>query len=141
VRRSSWAFLFFIWLMFAPPQIMLIVLHSVCWILVGRLLLLRDHELVSSCNLVWLALVLLWWTGGEGCPSVLVRKSDEPIAFDSRLGVSSLVQVWFWAFFGFLSVDQWLRGGRSWMIFRSEVAQLGWGGLGVSCKRVFFWGE
>ncbi|RHN73679.1 hypothetical protein MtrunA17_Chr2g0301121 [Medicago truncatula] len=34
-------------------------------------------------------------------------KYGGPIAFDSRSGVSSLVQVWFWAFVVFL---WWIRG-------------------------------
>ena len=51
---------------FAPPLIMSFVLLIVCWFSVGRLLLLRDRESVSSCNLVWLDVVILWSTGGEG---------------------------------------------------------------------------
>ncbi|KEH16389.1 hypothetical protein MTR_0200s0020 [Medicago truncatula] len=44
----------------------------------------------------------------EGCPSDLVLKSGGPITFDSRSEVSSLAQVWFWAFYGFF---RWI-GGR-----------------------------
>ena len=51
--------------------------------------------------------MFLWWTGGKGCPSDLVLKSGGPIAFDSRSGVSSLVQVWFWAFLVFF---RWTGG-------------------------------
>jgi len=82
-----------------------------------RLLLLRDRESVSSCNLFWPDMVFLWCTRGEGCPTILVLKSSGPITFDSRSGVSSLAQVWFWAFFGFLLVDRRSRGGGSCMIF------------------------
>jgi hypothetical protein len=39
-------------LLFAPSHIMSFVSHIVCWVSVGRLLLLRDRELVSSCNIV-----------------------------------------------------------------------------------------
>jgi hypothetical protein len=53
-------------LLFAPSLIMSFVLLIVCWVPVGRLLLLRDRESVSSCNLVWLDMVILWSTGGEG---------------------------------------------------------------------------
>jgi len=35
---------------FAPPLIMSFVLLIVCWFSVGRLLLLRDRESVTSCN-------------------------------------------------------------------------------------------
>jgi len=48
-----------------------------------------------------------------GCPSDLILKSGGPITFDSRSGVSSLVQVWFWALFGVLLVDRRFRGGGS----------------------------
>ena len=65
----------------------------------SRLLLLRDRKLASSCILVLTS--ILWWTGGKGCPSGWVMKSGGPIAFDSRSGVSSLAQVWFWAFMAF----------------------------------------
>jgi hypothetical protein len=75
---------------------------------VSRLLLLRDRESMSSCNLVWLDLVFLWCTGGEGCPSDLTIKSGGPITFDLRSGVSSLAQVRFWAFYSFF---RWI-GGR-----------------------------
>ena len=44
-------------------------------------------------------------------PSDLVPKSGEPITFDSRSEVSSLVQNWFWAFLGVLSVDRRLCSG------------------------------
>jgi len=57
----------------------------------GPIILLRDRELVSFCNLDLIGLVFLWWTGVRW-PSVLVLKAGGPIAFDSRLGVSSLVQ-------------------------------------------------
>jgi len=67
----------------------------------GRLLLLRDRESVSSCNLVWCDLVFLWCIGGEGCPSDLTSKSGRPITFDSRSEVSSLAHVRFWAFYDF----------------------------------------
>jgi hypothetical protein len=75
-------------------------------------ILLRDRELASSRNLVWLATVFLWWTGGKGCPSDLVLKFGGPITFDSRLGGRSLVQVWFWAFwrsFGGSVVARWWK--------------------------------
>jgi len=77
---------------------------------VGPVLLLRDRELASSGIIVWLATVFLCWTGSKGCPSDLVLKSGGPIAFDSRSGVSSLVQVWFWAFWcslGGPEVSRW----------------------------------
>jgi hypothetical protein len=45
---------------FAPPLIMSFVLLIVCWFLVGRLLLLRDRESVTSCNLVSGALLVLF---------------------------------------------------------------------------------
>lgn len=48
-------------------------------------------ESVSSCILVLLDLVFLWYTGGEGCPSDLVIKSGGPITFVLRSEVSSLV--------------------------------------------------
>ena len=102
-------------LLFSPQHIMSFVILFVCWLSVGRLLLLRDRESVSSCKLVWRDLVFLWCTEGEGCPSVLVLKSGGPITFDSRLGVSSLDQVWFWAFYGFF---RWI-GGR-------EVVEAAW---------------
>jgi hypothetical protein len=73
----------------------------------GPVLLLRDRELASSAIIVWLATVFLWWIGGKGCPSDLILKSGGPISFDSRSGVSSLVQVWFWAFLVFL---RWTGG-------------------------------
>lgn len=66
----------------------------------------EDRELVSICYLVWLAMLFFWWTGGEGCPFYLVLKSGGSIAFDTRSGVSSLVHVWFWAFFGVLLMNQ-----------------------------------
>jgi len=53
-------------------------------------------------------------------PSDLILKSSGPITFDSRLGVSSLVQVWFWALLGVLSVNQRLRGGGGCLIFRKD---------------------
>ncbi|RHN54983.1 hypothetical protein MtrunA17_Chr5g0412811 [Medicago truncatula] len=84
------------------------VILFVCWFLGAPLLLLRDRESVSSCKLVWRDLVFLWCIEGEGCPSVLVLKSGGLITFGSRLGVSSLEQVWFWAFYGFF---RWI-GGR-----------------------------
>jgi len=57
----------------------------------------------------------LWYfSGGPGVrwPSDLISKSGGPIAFDSRTGVSSLIQVWFWAFLGVLSMDRRLCGAR-----------------------------
>lgn len=92
---------------------MSIALQFAGWILVDRLILLQDQELVSSCNLVWLVMVFLWWTVGKGCPSNLVMKTNGPITFDSRSRVSCFIQVLFWAYFGVLSVDQRLRGGGS----------------------------
>jgi hypothetical protein len=80
---------------------------------VGQLLLLRDRESMSSCILIWLDLVFLWYIGGEWCPSNLILKFGGPITFDSRSEVSSLAQVWFWVFLWFLSVDQRLRGSGS----------------------------
>jgi len=71
---------------------------------VGWLPLLRDLELVSSCNLVLAGYGVSLVDRGLGCPSDLVLKSGGPIAFDSRSGVSSLVQVWFWTFLVF---SQW----------------------------------
>jgi len=94
-------------LLFTPPHIMSFVILFVCWFSVGRLLLLRDRESVSRCNLVWRDFVFLLCTGGEGRPSILVLKFGGPITFDSRSGVSSLDQVWFWAFYGFF---RWIRG-------------------------------
>jgi hypothetical protein len=73
----------------------------------GPLLLLRDWELASSGVIVWLATMFLRWTGVKGYLSDLVLKSCGPIAFDSRSGVSSLIQVWFWAFLVFL---RWTGG-------------------------------
>jgi len=63
---------------------------------VGRLLLIRDQELLSSRNLVWLVMVFLWLIEGEGYPSDLVLEFGGPIAFDSRSGVSSSIQVLIW---------------------------------------------
>jgi len=88
--------------MFAPPQNMSAVLLTACWIL-----LLRDRELVTRGIIVWLAMVFPWWTGGKGYPSELVLKSGGPIAFDSRSGVSSLDEVWFWVFLAFF---RWTGG-------------------------------
>jgi len=96
-----------IYLLFAPLLVMSFVLLFVCWFPVGRLLLLRDRESVSSCILVWLDMVFLWCTGGEGCPYDLVLKSGGPITFVSRSGVSSLVQVLFWALLVFF---RWIEG-------------------------------
>jgi len=92
----------------SPSNVFDFVILFVCWFSVGRLILLRDWESVSSGNLVWCDLVFLWCTRGEGCPSDLVLKSGGPITFDSRSGVSSLAQVWYWAFYGFF---RWI-GGR-----------------------------
>jgi hypothetical protein len=83
------------------------VLLIACLILMGRLFLLRDRKWKSSSNLVWLASMFLWWTEGKGCPSDLVLKYGGPIAFDSRSGVSSWIQVWFWAFMVFF---RWTEG-------------------------------
>lgn len=88
-------------LLFAPSRIFSFVILFLRWFSVGRLLLLRDRESVSSCNFVLLDLVFLWCTEGEGCPSDLVLKPGGLIIFDSRSEVSSLAQVWFWAFYGF----------------------------------------
>lgn len=46
-------------------------------------------------------------------PSELVPMSGGPIAYNSRSGVSYLVQIWFWALFVVLSVDRRLCGGRN----------------------------
>jgi hypothetical protein len=73
----------------------------------GPIILLRDRELASSGIIVWLTTVFLWWTRDKGCPSDLVLKSGGSIAFDSRSGVSYLVQVWFWACLVFL---RWIGG-------------------------------
>ena len=35
---------------FAPSHTMSFVFHFVCWFSMGRLILLRDQESVSSCN-------------------------------------------------------------------------------------------
>jgi len=93
--------------LFALLLTMSLVLLFVCWFQVGLLLLLRDRELVSSCHIVWLDLVLLWCTGSEQCPFDLVLKSGGSITFDSRSRVSSLAQVWFWNFYGFF---RWIGG-------------------------------
>ena len=60
------SFFLLICLLFAPSHIMSFVILFVCWLLVSRLLLLRDRESVSSCNLVWCDLMFLWCTEGEG---------------------------------------------------------------------------
>ena len=73
--------------------------------------MLRDWESVSSNNLVWLDLVFLWCTGGEGCSSDLVLKFGGPITFDSRSGVRSLAHVLVLGFLWFLLVDWRSRGG------------------------------
>jgi hypothetical protein len=44
--------------MFASLVSCRLVLHFVCWIPMGRLILLRDRELESSYKLVWLAMVV-----------------------------------------------------------------------------------
>jgi len=82
------------------------VLLFVCWILVGRLLLIRDGSWCLA-PFVCLATVILRWTGSKGCPSGWVLKFGGPIAFDSKSGVSSLAQVLFWAFMVFF---RWTRG-------------------------------
>jgi len=53
------SFYLLICLLFALPHIMSFVRLVVCWFLVGRLLLLRDRESMSSCNVVWRDLVFL----------------------------------------------------------------------------------
>ena len=131
-------------LLFAPLLIMSFVLLFVCWFPVGRLLLLRDRESMSSCNLVKLDLVFLCCTGGEGCPSDLVLMFGGPITFDLRPGVSSLAQVLVLGFLWFLLVDRRSRGGGSWLIFSDmsflDVAQLWCWGLRVYSLGVFRWG-
>jgi hypothetical protein len=99
----------------------------------GQIFKIKRSELVSSCNLVWMAMVFLWmamvflWmTGGEGCPYDLVLKFGGPIAFDSRSGVSSLAQIrgFLWSSFGGSEVERWWKiidlSNRSFM----DVAQL-----------------
>ena len=88
-------------LLFAPPHIMSFVILFVCWFPMSQLILIWDWESVASCNLVltWFGVSLVYWD--EGCPSDLVLKSGGTITFDSWLRVSSLAQVWFWAFYGF----------------------------------------
>jgi hypothetical protein len=99
--RLSWSLFLLICWLFAQLYFMSFVILIVCWFSAGMLLLLLDRESVSTCNLVWRDLVFLWCIEGEGCPFDLVIKCGGPITFDSRSGVSSLAQVWFWAFYGF----------------------------------------
>jgi len=104
--------IFFLICLLLPPLVLSFVLLFVCWFPVGRLLLLRDRESESSCNLVWRDLVFLWCIEVEGCPPDLVLKSGGPITFDSRSGVSFVVKFGF-GLLWFLSVDWRLRGGGS----------------------------
>ena len=96
----------------------------------GPIMLLRDRELVSCCNFVLASFGAPLVDRGWGCPSKLVLKSDGPIAFGSRSEVSWLVQVWFWAVLGALSVVWRLCGGGSGMIFRKGVLRI-WLSIGV----------
>lgn len=54
----------------------------VFWILMGRSLLLRDRELVSSCKFVWLAMMSFRCIGGVGCLTDFFLESGGPISFD-----------------------------------------------------------
>ena len=115
------------------------VLNIACWFSVGRLLLLRDRESGSSCNLCLAWFGFLWCTGGEGVPANLVLKSGGPITFDSRSGVSSLSQVRFWAFvlcsFGGSEV------ARLWKLHDPSVRRSSnCGSLGCWSLGVLFWG-
>ncbi|RHN71705.1 hypothetical protein MtrunA17_Chr2g0279711 [Medicago truncatula] len=73
--------------------------------LVGQLLLLRDRELVSSCILVWLATIILWWTGVRGARLVgrllLIRDRESALwlkfgfgLFWCSFGVPEVVRLW-----------------------------------------------
>jgi hypothetical protein len=99
----------------------------------GQIFKIKRSELVSCCNLVWMAMVFFWMTGGEGCPYDLDLKFGGPIVFDSRSGVSSLAQIrgFLWSSFGGSEVERWWKiidlSNRSFM----DVAQLWWGGLGA----------
>lgn len=61
--------------------------------------LLRDREFASTCNLVWLTMVFLWWTKGAlliwSCSlvdrSILIQDRESVIRF----------KFWFWAFLVF----------------------------------------
>ena len=112
-------------LLFALLLIMSFVLLFVCWFPVGQLLLLRDWESVSSCNLVWLDLVFLWCTGGEGCPSVLVLKSSGPITLDSRSEVSSLLKFGFGLCMDSFDGSEAERCGKLIDHFRYELFECG----------------
>jgi hypothetical protein len=101
----------------------------VCWLPVGRLILIQDRELVSSCSFVWRDLVFLWCTEGEGCPSVLVLKSGGPITFDSRsesvLWISYGFRLFMVSFSGSEVEEWWKLNDLSDRNF-SDVAQLWW---------------
>jgi len=94
--------------LFAPSHIMSVVILFYMLVSGGPITFASRLKSVSSCNLVWRDLVFLWCTEGEGCPSDLILKSGGLITFDSRSRVSSLYQVWFWAFYGCF---RWI-GGR-----------------------------
>ena len=80
-------------LLLAPPYIMSFVLLIVCWVSVGPVIFASRSGDDVQLQFVWLVMVFLWCTEGEGCPSVLVFKSGGPNTFDSSLGVSYLDQV------------------------------------------------
>jgi hypothetical protein len=72
---------------------------------VGRLLLLRDHELMSSCKWFGWLWCLLRRIEDEGYLTYLSLEFGGPIAFDSRSGINYLIQVCFGQFGVFSSVD------------------------------------
>jgi len=105
----------------------------------GPVILIRDWKSVSRCKycLTWFGVSLVY--RGWGVPFWFGHKFGGPITFDSRSGVSSLDQVWFWAFLWFLSVDRRSRGGGCWLIFRLWAFRFG-SSFGVSELRVLFCG-
>jgi hypothetical protein len=80
----------------------------VLWMLVGRLLFLRDWELVSRYKWFGWLWCLLRRIGDEGYLTDLSLESGRPITFDSRSRVSVLIQVCFGLSMVFFL--RWTRG-------------------------------
>ncbi|AET03893.1 hypothetical protein MTR_8g077280 [Medicago truncatula] len=73
-------------------------------------IMVNERKVDTSCRAKGVpATVFLSWTGGKRCSSDLILKYSGLITFDSRSGVNSLIQVWFWAFLMFF---RW-TGGRT----------------------------
>ena len=133
------SFFWFVW-RFAQPQIMSMS-YFLWWMLVGQLFCFDIGSWCPSAIFFWLAWCF-FGVPGVRWPSDLVPKSGEPITFDSRSEVSSLVQNWFWAFLGVLSVDRRLCSGGGWLILEKvDVAHFGWWGLSFMLQGCSFGGE